>query len=143
MSRTPYASIEDVRSLLTFVATFTATSRPNATQVQTALEMASNDLDAILSGLDYTLPVPSTATASLDTLRTWAAVGAAHRAALAMPQGADSKHAKDYGGEWQAILKSLEQGKRELPDAPKSSRARGRFGTPGASPAFVGDPTKR
>jgi hypothetical protein len=60
----------------------------------------------------------------MDMVRTWSTIGAAYRTAMAMPQGKLSQHAESYGGEWKAILTSLEAGKRVLPDAPRNVKVR-------------------
>src|SRR5690349_15874341 len=91
-----YASAGNVRALLSFIPTFGATARPNAEQVAQFLDDASNDLDAALALADYTTPIATTATQSVELLRTWAAVGGAWHTAVAMPQGHDSKHADVY-----------------------------------------------
>lgn len=140
--REPYAGIEDVRSHLSFVPTFTATGRPNATQVSQFLADAANDLDVALQLADYSLPIATSATMAQDTLRTWNAIGAAYYTALAMPQGSDSKHAKDLGDRWTVLLKAVQEGDTVLPLDLDTSRALPRHGgTP--SSRFSTDPTVR
>lgn len=118
-----YANLSDVQDLLAgFV--FSATSRPTATQAARQLYRCSDEIDSLLSRLDYAVPVPTGATQSMQVSRVWTAVGAAYRVSMAMPQGKESKHAEAYGREWKALLEGLEGGKRSLPDAPKIKKAR-------------------
>lgn len=134
-----YAALADVESLLSGV-NFTATSaKPNATQVANFLNLASDDLDSLLANVDYVTPIPTTATAGMEMLRSWTALGAAYRAAMAMPQGKESKHAETYGAEWKAILTSIEGGKRFLPDVPRISSKLPRSAGPEGPPVFTRD----
>jgi hypothetical protein len=111
-----YASAPDVVALLTNIPTLTATSRPNATQVHSHLTWASNELDAALLRSDYSVPVSATAaTQASESLRGWAAVGAAMRSAGSMPQGEDSKHYEIYREQWSAILDGITTGDLPLP----------------------------
>jgi hypothetical protein len=116
MSRTPYAATSDVESLLSGVV-LSATSRPTASQVANLLVLASNELDSMLGLVDYSVPIPTSATASIEMARSWTSIGAAYKTAMSMPQGKESKHAEVYGAEWRAILQGIEAGQRYLPDA--------------------------
>ncbi len=130
-----YASSIDVAAMLPgFIVS--ASSRPSATQIAFHLEQVSNELDAILAGADYQTPVPTSATAALDVVRAWTTKGAAYRAAMAMPQGKESKHADAYGKEWTAILTGVETGRHELPDTPRSSAKLPRGGGDDTGPTF-------
>lgn len=140
---TSYASAPDVNALLTFFPTFTATSRPNATQVAFFVEQASNELDATLTQERYAVPVDlGGATLAAETLRGWAALGAAARAAAASPQGVDSKHAEAYETEWRAIIDRLRDGQLVLPGAARAPAAASRMRGPRAeaSAAFAASP---
>jgi hypothetical protein len=121
MSRVPYASAPDVNALLSFVPTFTATSRPNASQVAFHLELASNDLDAELALADYSIPVATGATVAAEMLRSWTALGAAFYLAQSMPQGQDSLHARDYRIKFETILNRIRQDEIELPGATRDT----------------------
>ena len=157
-ARIPYASTSDVLALLPYFATFTPTSKPNATQVHRHLITASNELDAALVKEHYVVPVgsinasglPVVASLALDRLRTWAAVGAAALTAYSTPQGEDSKHAKLYDDRFTAILKGIADNEFEFTDADRApvSTLRQRMRGPGrsiearsssASPYFVRD----
>ena len=134
-----YASAPDVIARLSHVATFTATTRPNATQVHEGLIAASNDLDSAIFTADYTVPVATGATVSREFLRTWAAVGAACKVSYAMPQGDDSKHLR-YCEEFAEILLGLKTGDLGLPDAGKDeTMGRGAHAAvaTGATPYFT------
>jgi hypothetical protein len=131
-----YAAAADVQTLLAGVV-FTATSRPSATQVANQLAQVSDEIDSVLAPLDYQTPVPTGATVSIEMLRSWTSLGAAYKAAMAMPQGKDSKHAAEYGKEWRALLSNVESGRRQLPDAPRVASKAPRSGTPDlAAPVF-------
>lgn len=135
-----YASAPDVRARLSFVATFTATSRPNATQVHEALLAASNEIDASLAVADYSTPVATGATVAREILRTVAADGAACRVVRTFPQGADGKHFDFYCTDFARMLEALRAGDAVLPDADVSATlglaAHGAAAT-GASPFFT------
>jgi hypothetical protein len=132
-----YAALSDVTGYIAG-ATFGASTRPTASQVANGIDLCADELDSLLSRLDYATPLPTTATASVDMARAWVTVGGAYRAAMAMPQGRESKHAEAYGKEWKALLESLEGGKRSLPDAPKLKRTRSPAVAPGSEePTFT------
>lgn len=135
-----YASSTDVIRHLTFVATFTATSRPNATQAHGHLSDAANELDAALTLADYSIPVATGATAAFEILRSWNAIGAACFSARSMPQGSDSKHAQALCDRFSAILDGIRDGDFALPGADKeTTRGRLRYGAvaTGASAWFT------
>lgn len=114
-----YASYSDIQTRLAFIPTFTATSKPNATQAHTALIDASNQLDAALSVSDYRQPIPASASAAWELLRTWAGLGGAAKVAFALPQGTRGNHAEALGEEWKALLKDLREGRLALPGVDK------------------------
>lgn len=116
-----YASIADVTAHLSFVATFSATSRPNSSQVAAFIEAAANDLDSAMRQDGYITPVSSAAVASYPVLRSWNAIGAAMYAANAMPQGGDSKHAAFLERRFEAILKDIQEGDTYIPGAEKDT----------------------
>jgi hypothetical protein len=122
-----YASYSDVQAHLSFVATWTASTRPNASQVHQHIVDASDELDAALSIARYTVPVATGATIALEQLRAWSAVGAAAHTAAAMPQGSASKHAKGLEDRWQAILIDIGKGERIIPGARDRNRSRARY----------------
>jgi hypothetical protein len=133
-----YASTIDVVGHLPFIVggTFTATSKPNATQVHDHLLTAAREIDAALSGRDYTVPVPETASAAFALLNGYNAIGAAMYSAQSMPAGKDGKHSTFLERRWTAILKGLREGDITLPDAGKeTSRSRPRYGG-SATPIF-------
>jgi phage gp36-like protein len=70
-----YATVADVAALAA-LRTFTASTRPNTTEVTGFLEDAQGVLDSILAARGYQLPVPITATNALDLLEHYTAVGA-------------------------------------------------------------------
>ena len=148
MARTPYASITDVGALLPYIPTFTATSKPNATQVHSYLIHVSNEADAALALADYTVPVATGATVAGEYLRTAVAIGAAGMAAAAMPQGKDSKHESLYRNQWLDLLRQMRQDETDLPDADRDTgRSAARFyvapvvdDITSASPYFVRGP---
>jgi hypothetical protein len=144
MRESAYASAPDVLRHLSFIATFTATSKPNATQVHNHLLAVSDEIDSLLAQADYTTPVGTAATVALNTLRHWTSLGAAMHAAHAMPQGRDSLHAQFLERRFDAILHGLSEGTLALTaDAAQEtelSLPRYPAGSPsGASPFFTRD----
>lgn len=128
-----YASAVDVLGHLTLAATFTATSRPNATQVHAQLLDTANELDSALRSADYSVPVATGATQAFDKLNTYNAIGAAMYVTAAHPAGQDSRHLAFLERRWQAILTGIAAGEIAI-DAPKDpDTAKPRFGAPGAS----------
>lgn len=145
-----YASTVDVLAHLPLAATFTATSKPSATQVHLHLLTASDELDGALSQADYTTPIATTATGAMELLRTYAAIGAGMYAADSHPAGKDSKQLPFLERRWDAILSGVRDGSLTLADAGRdTTRSLPRFGTPsdpeaaGASPYFIRDLTGR
>lgn len=70
-----YATIEDVAAR-NRQRTFTATSIPNASDVDGFLRQTAGEIDAILTQKGYALPVPTTAVRALEYLRGLNALGA-------------------------------------------------------------------
>ncbi len=122
-----YASYADVRAHLTFVSTWTATTKPNATQVHQHIVNAADELDSALRVADYSVPIPTTATEGMEALRVWSSIGAAAAVAMAMPQGSSGKHGDALTKRWTALLKDIEEGKRQLPVGRETTRSRPRF----------------
>lgn len=116
-----YASAPDVLAHLTFIATFTATSRPNASQVHHFLYDTAQDLDTALAAQGYSTPISTGATLAFGQLNSWNSVGAAMFAGNAMPQGGDGKHVAFLERRWDAILSGIRDGELRLPDAGKDT----------------------
>lgn len=133
-----YASYSDVGAHLSFVSTWTASTRPNASQVHQHLIDASGELDAALAVADYDVPVATGATIAFDVVRAWTAVGAAAHTSAAMPQGASGKHAKALADRWQALLTDIEEGDRQLPLGRDHRRSRPRYGGSATSAFPIG-----
>lgn len=137
-----YASSVDVLAHLS-IATFTATSKPTATQVHSHLLSAADELDAALTAGDYTVPVATGATAASNVLRSYNAIGAALYTAQSHPSGKNSNYADFLERRWNAILTGLESGEFTLSDAGKDTtlslpRYSGDAGiATGASPYFT------
>lgn len=143
--RFAYASYGDIQNYLSFIPTFTATSKPNASQAHGALVDASNELDSVLAISDYPTPLPTTAVHALELARSWVSIGGAAKVAKAMPQGEESKHAKALSKEWTSLLNEVRGGKIALPidSGRERDRTRARHGTPAVpgGPCGVGGPT--
>ena len=136
-----YASVGDV-ALHVAVASWTASSRPNATQVHNYLLDVSDQLDSKLAALNYSVPVATGATQAFNLVNAWAAVGGAMFAVAALPQGDKGVHLPFLERRWTSILTMLDEGNLTLPGVDKdSTTGRVRFGTPdacaGASPYFT------
>ena len=65
--------------------TFTATSRPSTSDVERFLEDTAVELDGILRGQGYLLPVPTTATGALALLESYNAHGALAMVEMSAP----------------------------------------------------------
>jgi hypothetical protein len=134
-----YASPIDAQRHVS-IATWTASSKPNLTQIGEFITDASNELDGKLAALNYSTPVATGATQASDLLRTWTGVGAAYFAVCAMPNG--DKHVGPLERRWTAILTMLDEGEVKLPGVSTDS-ASGRIRSAsvdvcsGASPYFT------
>jgi hypothetical protein len=122
-----YASYSDVAAHLSFVSTWTASTRPNASQVHQHIVDAADELDAALAIADYAVPVATAATIAIEQVRAWSAVGAAAHVAAAMPQGANGKHAQGLQDRWEALLINIGNRKRHLPLGRDRGRTRPRY----------------
>lgn len=71
-----YATLIDVQELNQGRATYTASSKPSATQVADWLDQTAAELDGVLRGRGYALPVATTATSALKLLEGYNAIGA-------------------------------------------------------------------
>lgn len=139
-----YASAPDVSARIG-VATITASSKPNTTQVAGYIDDISDELDGRLAALNYTTPIPTGATTAFDLLNAWTSIGAAMNWTAALPQGESGKHLPYLERRWNTILKALEDGTMAVPGLSKdTTTGRVRFGVGGgtssATPYFVRDP---
>jgi hypothetical protein len=133
-----YASAPDVLRHITFVATFTAISRPNATQVHNQILAVSDELDGALLQANYLTPIATGATIAADLLRQWTSIGAAMYVVNSLPQGEDSAHLKFLTERFTAILKGIREGDLRLPaDADKDTE----LALPRFNPASADNPT--
>lgn len=96
--------------------TFTATSKPSATQVAYFIEDTAAQLNGIVAERGYSVPVPTTATVSFALLRDYNTTGAHCLVEKAAPTGRDSD-LKDACAAWEAAKKALASGTVDLPDA--------------------------
>jgi hypothetical protein len=118
-----YATISHVEAL-NALRTFTATSRPNASQVTGYLEETAGVLDGILAARGFQLPVPTTATSALRLLEHYNAIGAhafAERAAESSPH---KEAAEKLWADAQKMLKDGIVEPSDLPRATATNRAR-------------------
>ncbi len=111
-----YATVDDVVRLAQG-RTFNASSKPRISDVQDWLALTAVELDGILRGQGYSIPIPSTATAAHALLAHYNAQGAACFVERAAPTANRQKAACDM---WAALKKALMAGDIEL-DAPKDA----------------------
>lgn len=98
--------------------TFTASSKPSASQVAMFLEQTSAELDGILRARGYQVPVATTATSAWALLADYNARGAAAMVAQAAP-GQDGK-LNNALALWETAKKMLSDGTVSL-DAPSDT----------------------
>jgi hypothetical protein len=133
-----YCALEDVAELNTG-RTFSATSRPTASQVVDYIEQTAAVIDAVLRGQGYNLPVPTTATSVLKLLEGYNALGAA----CMVEQGAPTarRNGGSRGGDldvcamWRAAQKMLADGTLDLELPLEANEHLPRTG-PSATPFF-------
>ncbi|MCA1572770.1 MAG: hypothetical protein LC798_21250 [Chloroflexi bacterium] len=104
---TAYANVDDVLRY-TQGRTFTASSKPNVSDVQDFLAFTAAEIDGILRAGGYALPV--TATSALSALADGNALGAACRVETAAPVGREGQVCRL----WQSFKKMLREGEIEL-----------------------------
>ena len=106
-----YATVMDVHQLNTGRPTYTASSKPTASQVIDFLEQSAAKIDAVLRGRGYALPVATGATSALKLLEGCNAAGA-H---ALVEQGAQSSDRRESAMKlWQDCLTMLREGELEL-----------------------------
>lgn len=126
-----YATVADVHQLNTGRPTYTASSKPTASQVIDFLEQSAAKIDGILRARGYGLPVPSAATSALKLLEGCNAAGA-H---ALVEQGAQSSDRREAALRlWQDCLTMLREGGLEL-DGGSDAGGRPRF-SPAPPPIF-------
>lgn len=128
-----YATLSNV-SALAAKRTFTATSVPSATQVAMFLEHAQAEVDGILGGDGYQVPVPTTATISLKLLERIVSLGAwaqVERSAQVAPD------AKEVLAMWEQARTELVKGTVQLVDAPRLGGENFARTAPYATPFFT------
>lgn len=131
----PYASITDVAARAA-KRQFTATSIPSASQVQVFLEFTAAELDGIMGGDGYSLPVPTTATVSLQMLRRLNSLGAHAQVERAAQVSED---VAAVTAAWDNARQELISGRVQLVDLPRlggEAFARAQFA---ATPFFTRD----
>lgn len=126
-----YASPIDVLAHLS-VATFTGSSRPNASEVGDLLLTASDELDAALTDAHYVVPVATGATAASELLRRYAAIGGAMYVSNSHPSGKNSNFLPFLERRWNVILGNIRSGDIALPDVAKDTET--------SLPRFGGEP---
>lgn len=112
---TIYATIANV-SALAAKRVFTATSIPNTSQVAMFLEHAQAEVDGILAGDGYAVPVATTATISLKLLERIVTLGAW---AQVEKSAQVSENAKEALAMWDSARTELVKGTLQLADAPR------------------------
>lgn len=111
-----YATVAHVAALNS-ARTFTANTQPSVEDCLLFLEDVKVEIDGVLRGHGYELPIATTATDALRLLQSYNAKGAwalCERAAPASP------HRESAQKEWNENLSALKTGKVEL-DAPRTS----------------------
>lgn len=109
-----YASSVDIHYHLPLVEarqgglpTFTGSSIPNITAVDNILQLVSDEIDAALAIQGYEVPVATTATQALQTLRSWTAIGAAMYVAGGVAQGVSEQHLAFLERRYTTILNDI------------------------------------
>lgn len=112
-----YATVSDVAALNVGRATYTANTKPTASQVVDYIEEASAELDGILRSRGYTAPVPTTATSARRMLEGYNAIGAWQK----VEHFAEASERKEEAWRmWMDAKKMLMDGLIEL-DAPRET----------------------
>lgn len=106
-----YATVADVETY-NAIRTFTPSSRPSLDDVERFLSETAAVLDGLLAARGYGLPVPTTATAALELLEHYNAVGAWALTEQAAPQS-DMREAAERA--WQNAQRMLRDGLIEPP----------------------------
>lgn len=129
-----YASTIDVAAIDSARATYSATSKPSASQVHRIIGMIEGEVNAILRHQGYALPIPTTATYSLDFLRAVTAKGAM---ALIEQSAVTSDRRGDARAMWQEAKSMLKSTELDAPKDPDSSLMR--WAPQGATPFISRD----
>jgi hypothetical protein len=127
-----YATLSHVAALAA-KRVFTATSIPNASQVVQFLEDAQAEVDGILAGDGYQVPVPTTATIALGLLRRTVAIGAWAQVERSAQVAPDAKEALAM---WEQARGELVKGTVQLADAPRLAGLNFARANPYATPFF-------
>lgn len=100
-----YATLSHVHSRDQGRAPFTANTKPAAADVVRYLAQTAAEIDGIIASRNYTLPIPTSATAALDLLEGYNADGAD---CLVQRGAQNSGRRKDACDAWAAAKKALE-----------------------------------
>jgi hypothetical protein len=128
-----YATLSHVAAIAA-KRVFTATSIPNASQVQMFLEHAQAEVDGILGGDGYQVPVPTSATISLKLLERIVTIGAWAQVEKSAQVSADAKEAV---AAWEQARTELIKGTVQLVDAPRLGGENFARVAPYATPFFT------
>jgi hypothetical protein len=125
----PYATIADVEAL-DGALTYTLNSPVTKTDLGGFLAQTAAEIDGLLAGRGYAVPVPATAAVSRTIVSYYNALGADSLAQRAWP---DSPRADAAEQAWRKARDMLAAGTVDLPDAPFNLAARIASATAGAS----------
>lgn len=128
-----YATLSHVAALAA-KRVFTATSVPSATQVVMFLEHAQAEVDGILAGDGYAVPVGTGAPVSLKLLERIVTLGAWAQVERSAQASTDAKEALAM---WEAARKELVAGTVQLADAPRLGGENFARAAPAGSPFFT------
>jgi hypothetical protein len=112
---TIYATLSHV-SALAAKRSFTATSVPSASQVAVFLEHAQAEVDGLLAGDGYAVPIATTATISLKLLERIVAIGAWNQVEQSAQVAPDGERVLKM---WEQARTELVRGTLQLADAPR------------------------
>jgi hypothetical protein len=124
-----YATPSDVHQLNTG-RTFTASSKPTASEVGRLLDLTAAELDGILRTRGYLLPIPASATSALMLMAHGNALGGA----AMVEQGAQASDRRDEAVRlWLDFKKMLGSASLELDDAHDAVTGSPVYGSSGSS----------
>lgn len=127
-----YATVSDISARNVARSAFTDETKPTASQVIGFIQDTAGELDGILRGLGYSLPVATTATSALSVLRSYNTYGAA---ALVEQTAQHSTTLESTMKLWEDAKAMLRSGGIELDAAKDATNSSVRFPC-APSPAF-------
>jgi len=115
MSELAYCNLADVEGEVGFK--YDAETQPSRTEAREIIIGVAAEIDGALEAVGYTIPIPASATRTLQMLKRYNTIGAAYRLWHADVRGTDNfPHVQSWELDFRTFLERIIEGKMKLPN---------------------------